>query len=285
VKGVVLAGGRGTRLQPLTLAVSKQLLPIHDKPMIFYPVSVLMLAGIREILIITTPQDQAAYEALLGDGESYGCRFSYEIQESPAGVADALLLAKGFLAGDDVCLILGDNIFYGAGFGKLLRSIEVGSDDAVVFATRVQDPENYGVVTFSDEGEVLSVEEKPSRPTSNLVVPGIYFYGAEVVKRAGELKPSARGELEISDLNQVYLEDGKLRVIELNRGVAWFDTGTFASLNRASTFVRMVEERQGLKIACLEEVAFYMGYISKESVKAAAQRFANSEYGDYLEKL
>lgn len=284
MKGIILAGGAGSRLHPITLAVSKQLMPIYDKPMIYYPLSVLMLAGINDILIITTPEDQAAFKRLLGDGSELGCRFEYTIQEVPNGLAQAFVLGKEFIGDDKVALVLGDNIFYGSGFGELVRS-HTNPDGAVVFAASVQDPERYGVVEFDEKRQALSIEEKPSNPKSNYAVPGLYFYDNDVVKIAESIKPSGRGEYEITTVNQVYLESKKLKVGVFNRGVAWLDTGTFASLNEASTFVRVIEERQDTKIGCIEEVAYYSKFITKEQLLTLAEKYSKSGYGDYLKRV
>jgi len=284
MKGIILAGGAGSRLHPITLAVSKQLMPIYDKPMIYYPLSVLMLAGINEILIITTPEDQAAFKRLLGDGSDLGCRFEYTIQEVPNGLAQAFVLGKEFIGKDKVALVLGDNIFYGSGFGELVRKY-TDPDGAVVFAASVQDPERYGVVEFDEQKQAVSIEEKPDLPKSNYAVPGLYFYDNDVVGIAETIKPSARGEYEITTVNQVYLERKKLKVGVFNRGIAWLDTGTFASLNEASTFVRVIEERQDMKIGCIEEVAYYSKFISKEQLLVLAEKYAKSGYGNYLKRV
>ena len=284
MKGIILAGGAGSRLHPITLAVSKQLMPIYDKPMIYYPLSVLMLAGINEILIITTPEDQAAFKRLLGDGSELGCRFEYVVQEVPNGLAQAFVLGKEFIDDDKVALILGDNIFYGSGFGDLVRS-HVDPDGAVVFAASVPDPERYGVVEFDTQKNVISIQEKPAEPKSNYAVPGLYFYDNDVVEIAGAIEPSARGEYEITAVNQVYLERQKLKVGVLNRGVAWLDTGTFASLNEASTFVRVIEERQGSKIGCIEEVAYVSEFIDHKQLLVLASKLDKSGYGDYLRRI
>ena len=284
MKGIILAGGAGSRLHPITLAVSKQLMPIYDKPMIYYPLCVLMLAGINEILIITTPEDQPAFKRLLSDGSELGCRFEYTIQEVPNGLAQAFVLGKEFIGDDKVALVLGDNIFYGSGFGELVRR-HTDPDGAVVFAASVQDPERYGVVEFDENRQALSIEEKPSNPKSNYAVPGLYFYDNDVVKIAESIKPSARGEYEITTVNQVYLEHKKLKVGVLNRGIAWLDTGTFASLNEASTFVRVIEERQDMKIGCIEEVAYYSKFITQAQLLLLAERYAKSGYGDYLKRI
>jgi glucose-1-phosphate thymidylyltransferase len=284
MKGIILAGGAGSRLHPITLAVSKQLMPIYDKPMIYYPLSVLMLAGINEILIITTPEDQPAFKRLLGDGSELGCRFEYTIQEVPNGLAQAFVLGKEFIGDDKVALVLGDNIFYGSGFGELVRS-HTDPDGAVIFAAPVQDPERYGVVEFDDQKNAISLEEKPADPKSNFAVPGLYFYDNDVVEIAETIEPSARGEYEITTVNQVYLGRKKLKVGVLNRGIAWLDTGTFGSLNEASTFVRVIEERQDMKIGCIEEVAYYSKFITKPQLLVLAEKYAKSGYGDYLKRI
>jgi glucose-1-phosphate thymidylyltransferase len=284
MKGIILAGGAGSRLHPITLAVSKQLMPIYDKPMIYYPLSVLMLAGINEILIITTPEDQASFQRLLGDGSELGCNFQYAVQEVPNGLAQAFVIGKEFIGGDKVALVLGDNIFYGSGFGELVRR-HTNPDGAVVFAARVHDPERYGVVEFDDHKHAISLEEKPAEPKSNFAVPGLYFYDNDVVEIAETIEPSARGEYEITTVNQVYLERQKLKVGVFNRGVAWLDTGTFASLNEASTFVRVIEERQDTKIGCIEEVAYYSKFITQEQLLGLAEKYAKSGYGDYLKRV
>ena len=281
MKGIILAGGAGSRLHPITLAVSKQLMPIYDKPMIYYPLSVLMIAGINEILIITTPEDQAAFKRLLGDGSGLGCRFEYMVQEVPNGLAQAFVLGKEFIGDDKVALVLGDNIFYGSGFGELVRR-HTDPDGAVVFAAPVHDPERYGVVEFDEKRQAISIEEKPAEPKSNYAVPGLYFYDNDVVEIAETIEPSARGEYEITTVNQVYLERQKLKVGVFNRGIAWLDTGTFASLNEASTFVRVIEERQGMKVGCIEEVAYYSKFINREQLLALAVKLEKSGYGEYL---
>ena len=280
-KGIILAGGSGSRLHPITMGTSKQLLPIYDKPMIYYPLSVLMLAGINEILIITTPEDQAAFKRLLGDGSELGCRFEYTIQEVPNGLAQAFVLGKEFIGGEKVALVLGDNIFYGSGFGELVRR-HTDPDGAVVFAAPVHDPERYGVVEFDEKRQAISIEEKPAEPKSNYAVPGLYFYDNDVVEIAETIEPSSRGEYEITTVNQVYLERQKLKVGVFNRGIAWLDTGTFASLNEASTFVRVIEERQGMKVGCIEEVAYYSKFIDREQLLALAVKLEKSGYGEYL---
>lgn len=284
MKGIILAGGSGTRLHPITLATSKQLIPVYDKPMIYYPLSVLMLAGIREILIISTPQDLPNFERLLGDGSQLGCEFSYEVQEVPNGLAQAFVIGKEFVGNDSVALILGDNIFYGSGFGPLV-SQQSDPDGAVVFAYKVRNPEDYGVVEFDADFNVLSLEEKPKEPKSNFAVPGIYFYDNDVLEIAANLKPSARGEYEITDVNREYLVRKKLKVALLSRGVAWLDTGTFSSLNDASTYVRVVEERQGLKVGCIEEIAYRQGFIDQQKLLESAEKYAKSGYGEYLREL
>ncbi|MCE3281033.1 MAG: rfbA [Bacteroidetes bacterium] len=283
MKGIILAGGSGTRLHPLTLAVSKQLMPVYDKPMIYYPMSVLMMAGISEILIISTPHDLPHFEKLLGDGKSLGCKFSYAVQEVPNGLAQAFVIGEKFIGNDSVALILGDNIFYGAGLGRLLQQHQKPAG-GVVFAYHVSDPERYGVVEFDSEGKVLSIEEKPKEPKSNYAVPGLYFYDNSVIDIAKKLKPSPRGEYEITDVNKEYLKQGKLKVGILDRGTAWLDTGTFASLMQAGQFVQVIEERQGLRIGCIEEVAYRMGYITKEQLKKIAEPLVKSGYGSYLLK-
>lgn len=284
MKGIVLAGGSGTRLYPLTIAVSKQLMPVYDKPMIYYPLSTLMLAGIREILIITTPEDQAGFKKLLGDGSQIGCRFEYVVQPSPDGLAQAFILGEEFIGNDSVALVLGDNIFYGSGMGTLLKN-KVNPDGAVVFAYQVHDPERYGVVEFDKQNKVISIEEKPIQPKSNYAVPGLYFYDNEVVAIAKAMKPSPRGELEITDVNKIYLEKGKLEVGVLDRGTAWLDTGTFDSLQEAGQFIEVIEKRQGLKIGCIEEVAYRMGFIGKDQLMVLANKYMKSGYGKYLEMI
>jgi glucose-1-phosphate thymidylyltransferase len=281
MKGIILAGGSGTRLHPLTLAMSKQMMPIYDKPMIYYPLSVLMMAGINEILIISTPHDLPNFERLLGDGKSLGCKFSYAVQEIPNGLAQAFVLGEKFIGKDKVALILGDNIFYGVGLGSSLKQIN-DPEGGVVFAYHVSDPERYGVVEFDKKFNVLSIEEKPKEPKSNYAVPGLYFYDNNVVEISKKLKPSPRGEYEITDVNKEYLKQGKLKVSIMDRGTAWLDTGTFPSLMQAGQFVQVIEERQGLKIGCIEEVAFNMGYINKEQLIKIAQPLTKSGYGNYL---
>ena len=284
MKGIILAGGSGTRLHPLTLAVSKQLMPVYDKPMIYYPLSTLMLAGINEILIISTPTDLPNFEKLLGDGSGLGCSFSYAIQEKPEGLAQAFLIGEEFIGDDKVALILGDNIFYGDGLAESLQARN-DPEGGVIFAYHVADPERYGVVEFDDQGTAISIEEKPKQPASNYAVPGLYFYDNTVVEVAKNIEPSYRGELEITDVNKVYLQSGNLHVGVLNRGTAWLDTGTFTALMQAGEFVRVIEERQGLKIGCIEEVAYNMGYINKKELETLAAPLAKSGYGLYLKKL
>lgn len=285
MKGIILAGGSGTRLYPITKGVSKQLVPIYDKPMIYYPLSVLMLAGIKEVLIITTPQDQQSFINLLGDGKDLGMRFEYVVQPSPDGLAQAFILGEEFLAGDDACLVLGDNIFYGHGLTELLaKSIKNAKDEnkATVFGYYVSDPERYGVAEFNDSGDVISIEEKPTTPKSNYAVVGLYFYPNDVVKKAKDVKPSDRGELEITTLNQDYLNENRLKVELMGRGYAWLDTGTHESLLEASSFIQTIENRQSLKVACLEEIAYEMGYISKEKLLELAEPLKKNQYGQYL---
>jgi len=284
MKGIILAGGSGTRLYPLTIAVSKQLMPVFDKPMVYYPLSTLMLAGINEILIITTPEDQAGFKKLLGDGSNLGCRFEYVVQPRPEGLAQAFILGADFIGNDPVALVLGDNIFYGAGMGTLLRN-KSNPDGAVVFAYQVTDPERYGVVEFDKNNKVISIEEKPSQPKSNFAVPGLYFYDNEVVAISKAIKPSPRGELEITDVNKVYLEKGKLEVGVLHRGTAWLDTGTFDSLIEAGEFINVIEKRQGLKIGCIEEIAYRNKWIDDAQMERLAAMYMKSGYGLYLQKL
>ena len=281
MKGIILAGGSGTRLHPLTLAVSKQLMPIYDKPMIYYPLSTLMISGIREILIISTPHDLPLFKQLLGDGEKLGCRFEYAVQENPNGLAEAFIIGKEFIGDDKVALVLGDNIFYGTGLSDLLLANN-DPDGGIIYAYHVLDPERYGVVDFDTEGKVLSIEEKPENPKSNYAVPGIYFYDNDVVDIAANIKPSHRGELEITDINKEYLKRGKLKVSILDRGTAWLDTGTFNSLMQAGQFVQVIEERQGLKIGSVEEAAYRMGFINDEQLKTLAKPLLKSGYGSHL---
>ena len=281
MKGIVLAGGSGTRLHPLTLAVSKQLMPVYDKPMIYYPLSTLMMAGIREILIISTPHDLPHFERLLGNGKNLGCSFSYAIQEAPNGLAQAFVIGEKFIGNDSVVLILGDNIFYGSGLPQILQQLK-NPEGGVVFAYHVSDPERYGVVEFDGNNKVVSIEEKPKKPKSNYAVPGLYFYDNSVVEIAKKLKPSARGEYEITDVNKHYLQSNKLKVAILDRGTAWLDTGTFASLMQASQYVQVIEERQGLKIGCIEEAAHMMGFIDNEKLTRLAEPLLRSGYGNYL---
>lgn len=281
MKGIVLAGGSGTRLHPLTLAVSKQLMPVYDKPMIYYPVSTLISAGIREILIISTPQDLPLFQKLLGDGKKLGCEFHYEVQDAPNGLAEAFIIGEKFIGNDKVALILGDNIFYGSGLATLLQANN-NPDGGIIYAYHVHDPERYGVVEFDKNGNAISIEEKPLKPKSNYAVPGIYFYDNEVVEIAKNIKPSKRGELEITDVNRVYLEKGKLSVSILDKGTAWLDTGTFNSLMQASQFVQVIEERQGLKIGAIEEAAYRMGFITKTQLDELAKPLLKSGYGKHL---
>jgi len=281
MKGIILAGGSGTRLHPLTLAVSKQLMPIYDKPMIYYPLSTLMLAGIKDVLIISTPHDLPLFERLLGDGKQLGCNFQYKVQEKPNGLAQAFVIGEEFIGEDSVALVLGDNIFYGTGFHQALIDAS-NKKGGTVFAYHVNDPERYGVVEFDKKNKAISIEEKPEKPKSNYAVPGIYFYDNSVVKIAKELKPSARGEYEITDINKVYLQQDDLHVSILNRGTAWLDTGTFQSLMQAQQFVQVIEERQGLKIGCIEEIAYKKGFISEDQLKEIAKPLLKSGYGTYL---
>lgn len=284
MKGIILAGGSGTRLFPLTIAVSKQLMPVYDKPMIYYPLSTLLLAGIKDILIITTPHDQAGFIKLLGDGSQLGCNIEYMVQPSPDGLAQAFILGDKFIGDDSAALVLGDNIFYGSEMGTLLKN-KTNPDGGVVFAYHVSDPERYGVVEFDKDFKALSIEEKPTEPKSNYAVPGLYFYDNEVVEIAKNIKPSPRGELEITDINNVYLSKGKLEVGVLDRGTAWLDTGTFDSLHDASEFVSVIEKRQGFKIGCIEEIAFRNGFINEEKLLETAVKYGKSGYGEYLKNL
>lgn len=284
MKGIILAGGSGTRLHPLTIAVSKQLMPLYDKPMIYYPLSVLMMAGIKEILIISTPHDLPMFKKLLGDGTQLGCSFSYAEQPKPEGLAQAFIIGADFIGSDSVALILGDNIFYGSGFSKLVQSC-VDPEGGIVFAYHVHDPERYGVVEFNAEMKAISIEEKPKQPKSNYAVPGLYFYNNEVVNIAKTIKPSPRGELEITDVNNTYLKKGKLKVAVMNRGTAWLDTGTFDSLMQASTFVQVIEQRQGLKVGCIEEIAYRMKFINRDQLMELAKPLEKSGYGEYLKNL
>lgn len=284
MKGIILAGGSGTRLYPITKGISKQLMPIYDKPMIYYPLSILMLAGIKEILIITTPEDSDQFKRLLGDGKELGCHFQYAVQSQPNGLAQAFVIGESFIGNDKVALILGDNIFYGAGFSQLVQSFN-NVEGAAVFAYEVNDPERYGVVEFDEHKNVISIEEKPAKPKSNYAVPGLYFYDNSVVNIAKSIQPSTRGEYEITTVNNEYLKQGRLKVGIMNRGTAWLDTGTFDSLSDASEFVRVIEKRQSQKIGCIEEVAWRMGYITKDQLKKIAEQYAKSGYGAYLMNL
>jgi glucose-1-phosphate thymidylyltransferase len=284
MKGIILAGGSGTRLYPITRGISKQLMPVYDKPMIFYPLSILMLAGIQEILIITTPEDSPQFQRLLGDGKDLGCRFEYAVQEVPNGLAQAFVIGADFIGNDKVALILGDNIFYGAGFGKLVESFN-NVEGAAVFAYEVHDPERYGVVEFDENNIAVSIEEKPKDPKSNFAVPGLYFYDNTVVEIAKNIEPSPRGEYEITDVNRVYLEQGKLSVGVMSRGTAWLDTGTFDSFADACEFVRVIEKRQSQKIGCIEEIAYRKGFINRDQLLLIADKYAKSGYGEYLRRL
>lgn len=285
MKGIILAGGAGTRLHPATKTISKQILPVYDKPMIYYPLSVLMLAGIREILIISTPRDIVLFEDLFGDGSQIGLRFSYEVQPSPGGLAQAFIIGEKFIGDSNVCMILGDNIFYGQGLGPILQDTAKLKEGACVFGYYVTDPDRYGVVEFDREGQVLSIEEKPAKPKSNYAVTGLYFYDNTVVEKAKQLKPSKRGELEITDLNRLYLEEGKLKVELMGRGMAWLDTGTHESMLQASNFVATLEQRQGLKASCIEEIAYARGFINKEQLLILAKNLGKSQYGKYLRNI
>jgi len=285
MKGIVLAGGSGTRLYPITKSISKQIIPVYDKPMIYYPLSVLMLAGIREILIISTPQDIHLYENLLGNGDDLGIKLVYAVQPSPDGLAQAFVIGEEFIGDDNVCMVLGDNIFYGFDLSRTLREAATLKDGAVVFGYYVNDPERYGVAEFDSTGKVLSLEEKPAQPKSNYAVTGLYFYSNDVVKKSKALKPSKRGELEITDLNRLYLEEGRLSLKMMGRGMAWLDTGTHDSLLEASNFIATIENRQGLKVACLEEIAYRYGYINKEQLLKLAEPLKKNHYGEYLVKI
>ena len=284
MKGIILAGGSGTRLYPLTIAVSKQLMPVYDKPMIYYPLSTLLLAGIRDILIITTPHDQPSFQKLLGDGSQIGCRFEYKVQPSPDGLAQAFILGEEFIGEDSVALVLGDNIFYGTGLSQLLES-KVNVKGGCVFAYKVSDPQRYGVVEFDKDFRAISIEEKPKVPKSHYAVPGLYFYDNSVIGYAKNLKPSERGELEITDINKIYLEKGELGVGVMSRGTAWLDTGTFDSLHEASEFVKVLEKRQGFKVSCIEEIAYHKGFINEEQLLKSAEKYGKSGYGAYLKQL
>ncbi len=284
MKGIILAGGSGTRLYPITKAISKQLMPIYDKPMVYYPLSVLMMAGINEVLIITTPEDNAGFQRLLGDGSRVGCRFEYAVQEVPNGLAQAFVIGAEFIGNDKVALVLGDNIFYGSGLGTQLKKL-TDVEGGYVFAYQVSDPERYGVVEFDENSKAISIEEKPGQPKSNFAVPGLYFYDNSVVDIARQLEPSARGEYEITDVNKIYLKDEKLHVAVLDRGTAWLDTGTFDSLTDAAEFVRVIEKRQGTKIGCIEEIAWRNGFITKEQLQVLGDELIKSGYGEYLKRL
>ena len=285
LKGIVLAGGSATRLYPSTLSISKQLLPIYDKPMIYYPVSTLMLAGVRDILVISTPRDIGQFEALLGDGSQFGLEFSYAVQAEPRGLADAFIVGESFIGSDRVCLVLGDNIFYGYGFSGILKAAADRKEGATIFGYHVSTPSEFGVVAFDDSGNVLSIEEKPAKPKSNYAVPGLYFYDSQVVSIAKIVKPSARGELEITTVNNTYLEKGQLKVELFGRGMAWLDTGTHSSQLNASVFVETIQNRQGLYVSCLEEIAYRRGYISKETLLVQAEKMKNTDYGQYLQRI
>ena len=285
LKGIVLAGGAGTRLYPSTLAASKQILPIYDKPMIYYPISTLMLAGVREILVISTPRDIAQFEALLGDGSQFGISFSYAVQDKPRGLADAFIVGESFIGNDKVCLVLGDNVFYGRGFTGLLESAANRDEGATIFGYRVANPSEFGVVSFDESGNVLSIEEKPQHPKSHYAVPGLYFYDNDVVNIAKNIKPSARGEIEVTAVNNAYLQAGKLKVELFGRGMAWLDTGTHSALLNAAVFVETIQSRQGLYVSCLEEIAYTRGYITRETLLSQAERMKTTDYGQYLYRI
>lgn len=285
MKGIILAGGSGTRLYPITIAISKQLMPIYDKPMIYYPLTTLISAGIRDIMIISTPQDLPRFEQLLGSGERIGCNFTYKVQEKPRGLADAFIVGADFIGDDSVAMILGDNIFYGSDFDYKVRKAAQNINGGIIFGQQVVDPERYGIVEFDDNGHVLSIEEKPEHPKSNFAIPGLYFFDNQVIKIARSAKPSSRGEIEITEVQNAYLRQNELKVHLLDRGTAWLDTGTFASLNQASQFVQVIEERQGVKIGCIEEAAYRQGFITKEQLHASAEHLVKSGYGKYLHKI
>lgn len=285
MKGIILAGGSGTRLYPITIAISKQLMPIYDKPMIYYPLTTLISAGIRDIMIISTPQDLPRFEQLLGSGERIGCNFTYKVQEKPRGLADAFIVGADFIGDDSVAMILGDNIFYGSDFDYKVKKAAQNLNGGIIFGQQVADPERYGIVEFDNNGHVLSIEEKPEHPKSNYAIPGLYFFDNQVIEIARNVKPSSRGEIEITEIQNAYLRQGELKVHLLDRGTAWLDTGTFASMNQASQFVQVIEERQGVKIGCIEEAAYRQGFITKEQLHASAEHLVKSGYGKYLHKI